>query len=121
VLAIIALLGAKFFALNWMDPVMGIVGALLVSRWSWILLRQTSAVLLDQQAPEAVRCKVREAIESVHDNRVTDLHVWAIGPGLYAAIISVVTHEPQPVEFYRKLVPPGLGMVHVTVEVQRCA
>lgn len=77
-------------------------------------------MLLDQQASEAVRCRIREAIEGAHDNRVTDLHVWMIGPGVYAAILGVVTHEPQPVDSYRELIPTDLGLAHVTVEVRQC-
>jgi len=120
VLAIVALLAGKFYGLAWMDPLMGVIGAGLVGRWSWILLGQTSRVLTDHAAPEAVRGAVQAAIEAGDDNRVTDLHVWLIGPNMYCAIIAVMTHAPKPPEHYRALVPAGLGLVHVTVEVHRC-
>jgi len=120
-LAIVALLSAKVAGLTWMDPAMGIVGALLVSRWSWALLRQTTAVLLDQQAPENLRAAVRAAIEGERDDRVADLHVWAIAPGLHAAIIAVVTHEPRPADDYKRRLPAHLGLAHVTIEVHHCA
>lgn len=120
VLAIGALLGAKYFGANWLDPVMGIVGAVLVANWSRGLLGSTTRVLLDHQAPEHVREEVREAIER-GDDRVADLHVWSVGPGVHAAIISVVTHEPKPPEHYRGLIPTDLGIQHLSIEVNRCA
>lgn len=117
VLAIFALLGAKYFGASWMDPVMGIVGAVLVARWSLGLLRSTSAVLLDRSAPAAVCEAIRGDIESRDGNRVADLHVWPVGPGIYAALISVVTDRPKPPDHYKRLLRPDLDLVHVTVEV----
>jgi cation diffusion facilitator family transporter len=115
-LAIFALLAAKYIGVIWMDPLMGIVGALLVSRWSWGLLRTTSAVLLDKQGPEHIRTKIRRSIEDDH-NRITDLHLWSIAPNAYAVIISVVTDHPNRPEHYKELIPSNLGLAHVTVEV----
>jgi len=120
VLAIIALLAAKYFGLVWMDPMMGIVGAILVCRWSLGLLRVTSAILLDKQASNEIITKIREGIENAGDNRVADLHLWAIGPDIYSAIISIVTHHPELPEYYKKLLPSDLGLAHVTVEVHQC-
>ncbi len=119
-LAIVALLAGKWFGLNWMDPMMGIVGALLVARWSWSLLRDTSRVLLDYQAPRPIHSAVIEAIESHDDNRITDLHIWSIGPNIYAALIALVTAAPKPPEHYVAMVPSHLGLVHATVEVHHC-
>ncbi len=119
-LAIFALLGAKYLGLIWADPLMGIVGALLVARWSIGLLHTTSTVLLDREAPERIRSAVKESIESQADNRIVDLHVWAVGPEIYSAIISIVTHAPEAPDHYKALVPSGLGLVHVAVEVHRC-
>jgi cation diffusion facilitator family transporter len=120
VLAIFALLGAKYLGLIWADPLMGIVGALLVARWSIGLLHTTSTVLLDRQAPERVQTAIREGIESETDNSVVDLHVWAVGPNIYSAIVSVVTHDPRAPDHYKALVPPDLGIVHLAIEVHRC-
>jgi cation diffusion facilitator family transporter len=120
-LAIFALLSAKFFGLTWMDPLMGIVGAVLVTRWSWGLLRQTSRVLLDYQAPAVLREAIREAVESQGDERVSDLHVWSIGPAIYAAVVGLVTNEPKSAELYKSLLPDGLGLVHVSFEVNHCS
>ncbi len=119
-LAIFALLMGKYFGAVWMDPAMGIVGALLISRWSWGLLCATSHVLLDRQAPDAIRNGVQEVIEADGTDRITDLHVWSIGPDIYAADIALVTDNPQPPDHYKALVPQDLGLVHVTVEVHRC-
>jgi cation diffusion facilitator family transporter len=119
-LAIFALLAGKFFGFTWMDPLMGIVGALLVARWAWGLMRDTSGVLLDVQGPLTLREKVASAIEKETDNRVADLHVWSIGPGIYAASLAVVTDEPMPPEHYKNLIPKHLGLVHTTVEVHYC-
>ncbi|MBC8872153.1 MAG: CDF family Co(II)/Ni(II) efflux transporter DmeF [Planctomycetes bacterium] len=118
-LAIFALLAAKYFGVIWMDPVMGIVGAILVSRWSLGLLRTTSSVLLDRQGPELVQTQIKDAIERRDDNRIAEIHVWSIGPSIYAAIISVVTQDPKPAQHYKQIIPPTLGIAHISVEVHR--
>jgi len=121
VLAIVALLAAKYFGFNWMDPLMGIVGAVLVARWSLGLLRDTSAVLLDKSAPAELCAAVRNRVEAVDGNRVVDLHVWCIGLDLYAALLTVVTPTPRAPQHYKALLPDDLGIVHVTVEVHALA
>jgi Co/Zn/Cd efflux system component len=83
-------------------------------------MRDTSGVLLDAQAPLALRKKVSDAIEKDADNRVADFHVWSIGPGIHAASLVVVTHEPKSPEHYKHLMPHHLGLVHTVVEVHRC-
>jgi cation diffusion facilitator family transporter len=120
-LAIVALLAAKYFGLAWMDPVMGLVGAALVARWSFGLLKTTGAVLLDRSASEAARAALKAAIEHVDGNRVVDLHAWCIGPNLYAAVLTVVTPRPRAPEHYKALLPRHLNIVHVTVEVHAAA
>ncbi len=119
-LAIFALLMGKYVGAVWMDPAMGIVGALLIARWSWDLLRSTSHVLLDRQASEVIRNDVQVAIEARDTDRIADLHVWSIGPDIYAAEIALVSDDPQPPDYYKALIPRDLGLVHVTVEVHRC-
>jgi len=114
VAAIVALLAGKFFGLVWMDPAMGIVGAALVGRWSWGLLRDTAAVLLDRQAPASTLDPVRQAVEP--SATVLDLHVWSIGPGIYACVLAV-EGRGDPAD-YAALIPDDLGIVHVTVEVR---
>lgn len=120
VLAIAALLTGRLFGQGWMDPVMGIVGAVLVANWSRGLLRQTTHVLLDRQCAPEVNERVRNAIEAGTEDRVTDLHVWSIGPGIHAAEIAVVSDQPREPSDYKRLLPPDLGLVHVTVEIHRC-
>ncbi|MCX5769577.1 MAG: CDF family Co(II)/Ni(II) efflux transporter DmeF [Candidatus Hydrogenedentes bacterium] len=115
-LAIFALLAAKYLGLQWLDPMMGVVGAVLVIRWSWTLLGVSAKVLLDAQAPGRVRQAIRECIEARDDARVTDLHVWSVGPGIYAAEIVIVSERPGAADAYERLLPPNLGLVHVTVE-----
>jgi cation diffusion facilitator family transporter len=121
VLAIVALLAAKYFGLIWMDPVMGIVGAILVARWSYGLLGSTSAELLDRQAPESLQEKIRAMLENDGDTQITDLHVWSIGPEIYSAQISVVAHNPATPEQYKARISTKLNLVHVAVEVHECA
>ena len=116
-LAIVALLAAKYFGLTWMDPFMGLVGAVLVARWSLALLKATSGVLLDRSAAPETCASIREAIERVDGNRVVDLHVWCIGLNLYSAALTVVTPVPRSPEHYKSLLPEGLDIVHATVEV----
>lgn len=120
VLAIFALLAGKYYGLIWMDPAMGIVGAILVARWSYGLLGSTSAVLLDRQAPKELLENIRELIEENEDTRVTDLHVWSIGPALYSAQIAVVAHKPLAPAEYKALMPSSLGLVHIAIEVHLC-
>jgi len=119
-LAIFALLAAKYLHMAWMDPLMGIVGAIMVARWSLGLLRLTSAVLLDRQAPAHILQAVRDNIERHDDNRIADLHLWSVGPGIYAAIVSVISGTPRAPDWYKSLIPVRLGLVHVTVEVHCC-
>jgi cation diffusion facilitator family transporter len=121
VLAIFALLAGKYLGQRWLDPFMGLVGATLVVRWSWGLLRSSARVLLDMQAPEEVGEAIRRAIESEGDNRIADLHVWSVGPGIYAAEIAIVSSRPLDPDSYYNILPGKLGLVHVTVETHLCA
>jgi len=99
---------------------MGLVGAALITRWGYGLLKETSGVLLDG-APDAARLgQVRDAIESDADNRVVDLHVWRLGTRSYGAIVSLVTHHPRDPQHYKALLDGFSELHHVTVEVNRC-
>jgi cation diffusion facilitator family transporter len=116
ILALGALLGGKYLDQVWLDPAMGIVGAILVARWSVGLLRQSSAVLLDHQAPAPVRARLRAALEK-DDARVVDLHLWSIGPGVRAASVTLVAREPLSPAAYKARVPADLRIGHVTLEL----
>lgn len=118
ILALAALLGGKYLHQAWLDPAMGIVGAVLVARWAVGLLRQSSAVLLDHQAPAPVRARLRAALEQ-DDARVVDLHLWSIGPGVRAASVTLVAREPLSPTDYKARVPADLGIGHVTLELHR--
>ncbi len=117
VLAIFALLTGKYVGAVWLDPTTGVVGAVLVARWSVGLIRVTSHVLLDRQAPPRIRDAIREAIEADGAATVTDLHVWSIGPGKYAAIIGVVSGMSSTADELRARLPAGLPLAHVSVEI----
>jgi cation diffusion facilitator family transporter len=118
-LAIAALLAARAWGVVWMDPLMGILGACLILKWAWGLVGKTSAVLLDEQGPERLREKIYEALQTGGD-RIADYHCWSIAPGQYAAIVSLVTHEPLPAEHYKTMLAPCTELVHVNVEVNQC-
>ncbi|OGN94903.1 MAG: cation diffusion facilitator family transporter [Chloroflexi bacterium RBG_13_50_21] len=117
VLAIVALLAAKYFHLVWMDPLMGIVGALLVIRWSVGLIQGTTKVLLDHQSPAETQQRITEILESYKDTKVSDLHIWSIGPGIYSSEITLVTNDPDSPNTYKEMIPHDSGIVHTTVEV----
>jgi cation diffusion facilitator family transporter len=120
VLAIIALFTGKAFGWVWMDPSMGIVGAVIISRWSYGLLLDSGKVLLDRDvSPQAVE-EIRSIIEADSDNRVSDLHVWRVGTHHLSAIISIVTHFPKSPDHYKKLLADYDEITHVTVEVNPC-
>ena len=121
VTAIVALTAGKFLGWSWLDSVMGIVGSAVVSVWAYGLVRDTSGILLDR-TPESsdLPDEIRRAIESDGDSLVTDLHVWQVGAGKFAAIVCIVAHDPKPVETYRALFREHEELVHVTVEIERC-
>jgi cation diffusion facilitator family transporter len=118
-LAIFALLTGKYLGFTWLDPFMGIVGAFLVCRWSFGLIRDTSGVLLDKQGSEEMRLRIRKCIEKDESNQVSDLHLWSIGPNIYAAIITIVTSDPKSPKHYKQLIPSDLNLLHVSIEVQQ--
>jgi cation diffusion facilitator family transporter len=119
ILAIVALLTAKYFNWVWMDPLMGIVGATLVIRWSVGLIQGTTKVLLDHQSPVEVQKRITGILESYKDTKVSDLHIWSIGPGIYSSEITLVTKYPDSPSTYKDMIPHNSGIVHTTVEVQR--
>ena len=118
VLAIIALAGGKFYDARWLDPVMGIVGAGLVSVWAYGLLRDTGRVLLDAEMDAPVVAEVREVIANLPVNtEITDLHVWRVGRGKYACILSLRSSENVDPEEIRRHLGIHEELVHITVEI----
>ena len=120
VLAIIALFAGKFLGWVWMDALMGLVGAGVITKWAYGLLKDTSFLLLDGSVNKKVQLEVIAAIEENADNRVTDFHIWHLTPDRLAATISLVTHYPQAPEHYKKLLTHIPSLSHVLVEVNPC-
>jgi cation diffusion facilitator family transporter len=121
VLAIMALTLGSFYGWIWLDPIMGIVGALVIANWSWGLIRDAGGVLLDyipgtQELPN----EIRVAVECDADN-ITDLHVWQLGPGHHGAIITITSSEPKPPSHYRRKLSHLHKLSHVTIEVEKTA
>ncbi len=117
VLAIIALSAGRFLGWVWMDPLMGIVGAAVIARWSYGLTRDTGSTLLDMNTNSELSEEIRRFVESEVDSRITDLHLWRVGPGHFAAVVSVVTPDPRPPGHYKALLTHLKELCHITVEV----
>ncbi|CAN7601065.1 CDF family Co(II)/Ni(II) efflux transporter DmeF [Caballeronia sp. LjRoot29] len=118
VLAIIGLVLARAFGWLWMDPLAGVIGALVIGNWSYGLMRDTGAILLDMSSDQRTAENVRHAIEDGGD-KVVDLHVWRVGPGHMSAVVSVSTNKSQhDSRFFHALLERIKGLSHVTVEVQ---
>jgi len=117
VLVIIGLLLARAFGWLWMDPLAGFIGALVIANWSVGLLRDTGGILLDRMPDPRIAERVRTAIEGEGD-RVTDLHLWRLGPGHLGAIVSVATSATREPAHYRQRLAKFADLSHVTVEVQ---
>jgi len=118
-LAIAALVLAMVSNWVWADPAVGIIGSLVIASWAYGLIRASGAVLLDVNADNDLEETIRSRIESKGD-RVTDLHLWQIGPGHRAAVISVVSDHPLPPATYKRRLGGLRGLSHVTVEVETC-
>jgi cation diffusion facilitator family transporter len=119
VLAIAGLLAAWVYGWTWLDPVVGVLGALVIGHWSWRLIRDSGAVLLDAAPNAALVASIRARLEQGHD-RIADLHVWRLGPGHHGAIVALVADEPLPVDTYKARLSDIAELSHVTVEVHRC-
>ena len=120
VLAILALLAGRFFGWLWLDALTGILGSLVISKWAIGLLRDTGHILLDGRSDDKLVDQIKTTLESEADTRLSDLHVWQMSSHDAAAIISLVTHDPRPVEHYRTLLQNIPELKHVTIEVHKC-
>lgn len=112
ILAILALLGGRYLGWVWLDPVMGMVGAVVIALWAWSLMRDTARVLLDAHETH-IEAEIRALVEGPGDARITDLHVWRIGPEAHAAIVAVKGVEGAAV---RQRLAPVHEIAHLTVE-----
>jgi len=118
VLAITGLILAKVYGWLWMDPLAGIIGALVIANWSVTLIRDTAGILLDVCPDEGTRERVRRTIE-IDGDRVVDLHLWRLGPGHLAAVLAIATSKPRDASFYRGRLSSFACLSHITVEVTR--
>lgn len=116
VLVIVGLLLARAFGWLWMDPLAGIVGSVVIASWSYGLVRDTGAILLDMNPDRRMATSMRAAIESEGD-RLSDLHLWRLGPGHLGAIVSVVTEKARDADFYRTRLARFKSLSHLTIEV----
>ncbi|MDP3981086.1 MAG: cation diffusion facilitator family transporter [Chlamydiota bacterium] len=120
IFAIIALIGAKYYSLNFLDPMMGIVGALLITRWASLLLKDSAQILLDYKSVSPLTIEIRELIESDGDTRISDLHVWKVADHKYACIISLVTGKGYLIEDYKERLKNIRELAHITIEKNEC-
>lgn len=124
VLAIVALVGGMLYGWAWLDPLMGIVGAMLVAAWAKNLLIETGKVLLDREMDHPVVDEIREVIESTDDpdeTRIADLHVWRVGRAAYSCAVSIVTHSATLTpEQVRQRLSVHEEIVHTTIEIHHC-
>jgi cation diffusion facilitator family transporter len=119
VLVIVGLFAGRIFGWVWMDPVMGLVATVVILSWSWTLIRSAGAILLDVCPDPGMTRMIATRLEQGSD-RVSDLHVWRLGPGHLAAVISLVTHNPRAPERYKRRLSGLKGLSHVTIEVVPC-
>jgi len=117
VTAIIALTFGRFFGWVVLDPIMGIVGSLIIARWAFGLLKDTSGILLDGSVAEETRSAIRSAVEEHSKCRITDLHVWAVAPGHLAAILAVQSPQPCAPDEIKALLSGIPHLLHINVEV----
>jgi cation diffusion facilitator family transporter len=117
VLAMAAIGCAWAFGWVFLDPVIGLVGAIVILRWAYSLMKSAGATLLDAQPNIALTEAIRSEVEALGD-RVTDLHVWRVGPGHLAGIVSIATTEPRDVDFYRAALTGVAKLSHLTIEVE---
>ncbi|MDM0026994.1 CDF family Co(II)/Ni(II) efflux transporter DmeF [Variovorax saccharolyticus] len=122
VLAILALFGGKLWGASWLDPMMGIVGAALVATWAWGLMRESGRVLLDAEMNAPVVAEIREVIEaSPVPATLCDLHVWRVGKGKYACIVSLATDSDVGPDYFKQQLRIHEELVHISVEVNHLA
>jgi cation diffusion facilitator family transporter len=119
VLVIIGLVAGRQFGWLWMDPTMGLIATIVILSWSWTLVRSAGSILLDVCPDPSLARKIAMRLEQGSD-RVSDLHLWRLGPGHLAAVISIVSHDPRPSEQYKRRLSSLPGLSHVTIEVVRC-
>lgn len=120
VFAIIALMGGKFFSWSWLDPVMGFVGATVISIWSYGLIRDTARILLDWRVDSPIIQEIYDVIESDGDTRICDLHLWQVGRHKYSCVLQLVADRPRPLEEYKAALSRFREIGHLLIELNQC-
>jgi cation diffusion facilitator family transporter len=120
ILVIVGLVVARLFDWLWIDPLVGLVGAFVIASWSYGLIRDAGAILLDMTPDRDMEARLRTAIESEGDT-IADLHLWRLGPGHLGAILSIRTHEPRDARYYQGRLARFKALSHLTVEVDKAA
>jgi cation diffusion facilitator family transporter len=120
VLAILALVAGRYAGWSFFDPLMGIVGGIVVLRWGIGLCKSSGRQLVDASSSAEREGRIRTALEAIDDVRVGDLHLWEMGPGRRGCVVSLTTSTPRDAAFYRSCVQRTLAVAHLTVEVHEC-
>ena len=120
ILAIAALLGAKYFEFVWLDPFIGIVGAGLILRWSFLLLKDTGGILLEREIDNPIVDEIKNEIESDGDSKISDLHIWKVAQNKYACMVSLVTAKNYSIGEYKERLNKVHELAHVTIEINKC-
>ncbi len=120
VLALVGLVTARALGWLWMDPAMGLVGMVVIANWSWNLIRVAGSVLLDMQPAGGLGRQIEQRLEAAGGDRIADLHLWRVGPGHHAAVVSIVSDRPETPAAYKARLSGIPGLSHVTVEVLAC-
>ena len=118
-LAIVALFAGKYWGWNWVDALMGIVGAVIITRWALGLMKQTGPILLDASIEPDYQQKIINQLESETDTNISDIHIWKVSADHYAAMISIVSRDPQSVEYYKNILHKFDKIEHLTIEVNQ--
>jgi len=116
VIAIVALFVSQKVRAPWLDPLVGVAGAVLISSWSISLIRDSASILLDHEGPARLQAAIENSIKG-EGLEITDWHCWAIAPGNYAAILSIVARAPKTVRYVKSLIPEDPSLVHLTIEI----
>jgi len=121
VLAIAALVAGRYLGWSFLDPVMGLVGGVVVLKWGYGLCRSAGSQLVDATASASVESAIRKKLEAIDDVQVADLHLWETGPNRRSCVVTLVASQPRETAFYRDRILATSPLAHLTVEVHRCA